>query len=58
MKADWRQPGSFLKGRLLSTIMSSAMLRLNKGGRGVRSPLDGLGGEGVREPAAEYRIAA
>ncbi len=34
---------------------------LNKGGRGVRSPLDGLGGPGgevVREPAAEYRIAA
>ena len=34
---------------------------LNKGGRGVRSPLDGLGGSGgagVREPAAEYRIAA
>ena len=31
---------------------------LNKGGRGVRSPLDGLGGDGVREPAAEYRVAA
>jgi integron integrase len=34
---------------------------LNKGGRGVRSPLDGLGGPGgevVREPVAEYRIAA
>jgi len=34
---------------------------LNKGGRGVRSPLDGLGGTGgelLREPAAEYRVAA
>jgi integrase len=31
---------------------------LNKGGRGVRSPLDGLGGDGVCEPAAEYRVAA
>lgn len=34
---------------------------LNKGGRGVRSPLDGLGGAGgdvAREPAAEYGIAA
>ena len=33
---------------------------LNKGGRGVRSPLDGLdsGDTGLREPAAEYRIAA
>ena len=34
---------------------------LNKGGRGVRSPLDGLaGGVGtrVREPEAEYRVAA
>jgi hypothetical protein len=37
---------------------------LNKGGRGVRSPLDGLGGVGgsdgavLREPAAEYRVAA
>ncbi len=37
---------------------------LNKGGRGVRSPLDGLGGGGgsdgavLREPAAEYRVAA
>ncbi len=37
---------------------------LNKGGRGVRSPLDGLGGldgpggDAVREPAAEYRISA
>ena len=34
---------------------------LNKGGRGVRSPLDGLGcpgGASVREPAAEYRVAA
>ena len=33
---------------------------LNKGGRGVVSPIDtmGLDGDGVREPAAEYRIAA
>ncbi len=37
---------------------------LNKGGRGVRSPLDGLGGVAgagtsvLREPAAEYRVAA
>lgn len=37
---------------------------LNKGGRGVRSPLDGLGGAGgaggevLRDPAADYRIAA
>lgn len=31
---------------------------LNKGGRGVRSPLDGLVGDSVREPPAGYRIAA
>ena len=31
---------------------------LNRGGRGVRSPLDGLGGGMLREPVAEYRVAA
>jgi integron integrase len=31
---------------------------LNKGGRGVTSPLDGLGRNILREPAAAYRLAA